>query len=187
MAGSEDWSESSLGTRPKVHVYYLTLGLISRFWACSQRYELPTCTWILGHLVSFPYIQSNYFEPVHSTTRTWWYHKYSWRGVGCVCVWGGGGAGGEEGCLGEAKVSCILCHRAIQLILAYSWARLAKAYVIVSWDVGKTPRHPHPTPTIKGGQLNLILKNYFTDLLWISTDIGLCLSIAHLLSKNLAL
>ena len=27
--------------------------------------------------------------------------------------------------LGEAKVSCILCHRGIQLTLAYSWARPA--------------------------------------------------------------
>ena len=27
-----------------------------------------------------------------------------------------------RGWLGEAKVSCILCHRVIQLILAYSWA-----------------------------------------------------------------
>ena len=29
------------------------------------------------------------------------------------------------GRLGEAKVSCILCHRGVQLILAYSWARPA--------------------------------------------------------------
>ena len=27
------------------------------------------------------------------------------------------------GWLGEAKVSCSLCHQGIQLILAYSWAR----------------------------------------------------------------
>ena len=26
---------------------------------------------------------------------------------------------------GGAKVSCILCHRGVQLILAYSWARPA--------------------------------------------------------------
>ena len=30
-----------------------------------------------------------------------------------------------KGWLGEAKVSCILCHWGVQLILAYSWARLA--------------------------------------------------------------
>ena len=29
------------------------------------------------------------------------------------------------GWLGEARVSRILCHRGVQLILAYSWARLA--------------------------------------------------------------
>ena len=29
------------------------------------------------------------------------------------------------GWLGGAKVSCILCHRGVQLILAYSWARPA--------------------------------------------------------------
>ena len=29
------------------------------------------------------------------------------------------------GWLGVAKMSCILCHRGAQLILAYSWARLA--------------------------------------------------------------
>ena len=31
----------------------------------------------------------------------------------------------SEGWLGEAKVSCILRHRGVQLILAYSWARPA--------------------------------------------------------------
>ena len=35
--------------------------------------------------------------------------------------WGGGGGGGP----GVAKVSCILRHQGFQLILAYSWARLA--------------------------------------------------------------
>ena len=30
-----------------------------------------------------------------------------------------------EGWSGGAKVSCILCHRGVQLILAYSWARPA--------------------------------------------------------------
>ena len=30
-----------------------------------------------------------------------------------------------DGWLGGAKVSCILCHRGVQLILAYSWARPA--------------------------------------------------------------
>ena len=30
-----------------------------------------------------------------------------------------------KGLLGEAKVSCILSHQAVQLILAYSWARPA--------------------------------------------------------------
>ena len=30
-----------------------------------------------------------------------------------------------RGWLGVAKVSCILCHWGIQLVLAYSWARLA--------------------------------------------------------------
>ena len=30
-----------------------------------------------------------------------------------------------QGWSGEAKVSCILRHRGVQLILAYSWARLA--------------------------------------------------------------
>ena len=33
--------------------------------------------------------------------------------------------GGEVWWSGGAKVSCILCHRGIQLILAYSWARPA--------------------------------------------------------------
>ena len=81
----------------------------------------------------------------------------------CVCGggWGGGWWGGY---LGEAKVSCILCHRAIQLILAYSWARLAKAYVIVSWDVGETPRHPHPTPTNKGGAVEFDFEELFHRL-----------------------
>ena len=31
----------------------------------------------------------------------------------------------ELGWSGGAKVSCILCHRGVQLILAYSWARPA--------------------------------------------------------------
>ena len=31
----------------------------------------------------------------------------------------------KRGWLGAAKVSCILCHRGVQLILAYSWARPA--------------------------------------------------------------
>ena len=35
-------------------------------------------------------------------------------------VWGGG-----EGWLGEARMSCILHHQGVQLILAYSWARPA--------------------------------------------------------------
>ena len=34
------------------------------------------------------------------------------------CYW-------QRGWLGVAKVSCILCHRGVQLILAYSWARPA--------------------------------------------------------------
>ena len=34
----------------------------------------------------------------------------------------GGGAGGGSG---GAKMSCILCHQCVQLILAYSWARPA--------------------------------------------------------------
>ena len=50
---------------------------------------------------------------------------------------GGGGEGGgwvrlrglsdmfKRGWSGGAKVSCILCHRGVQLILAYSWARPA--------------------------------------------------------------
>ena len=37
-------------------------------------------------------------------------------------VGGGGGGGGGGGWSGVAKVSCILCHRGVQLILAYSWA-----------------------------------------------------------------
>ena len=32
---------------------------------------------------------------------------------------------GSEGWSGGAKVSCILCHRGVQLILAYSWAKPA--------------------------------------------------------------
>ena len=32
---------------------------------------------------------------------------------------------GKKGWLGEAKVSCILCHGGVQLILAYSWPRPA--------------------------------------------------------------
>ena len=32
---------------------------------------------------------------------------------------------GVQGWSGGAKVSCILCHRGVQLILAYSWARPA--------------------------------------------------------------
>ena len=31
----------------------------------------------------------------------------------------------QQGWSGGAKVSCILCHRGVQLILAYSWARPA--------------------------------------------------------------
>ena len=31
----------------------------------------------------------------------------------------------HRGWSGGAKVSCILCHRGVQLILAYSWARPA--------------------------------------------------------------
>ena len=31
----------------------------------------------------------------------------------------------EVGGVDETKVSCILCHQDVQLILAYSWARLA--------------------------------------------------------------
>ena len=42
-------------------------------------------------------------------------------GRGCVCV--GGGWRGVW--LDKAKVSYILCHRGVQLILAYSWARPA--------------------------------------------------------------
>ena len=38
----------------------------------------------------------------------------------CVCVCVGGGGGGWSG---GAKVSCILRHRGVQLILAYNWAR----------------------------------------------------------------
>ena len=41
------------------------------------------------------------------------------RARSVVCVGGGGGG------LGVVKVSCILPHRSIQLILAYSWARPA--------------------------------------------------------------
>ena len=45
-------------------------------------------------------------------------------------MWGGGGGGREGGGVGGgwsggAKVSCILRHQGIQLILAYSWARSA--------------------------------------------------------------
>ena len=36
-----------------------------------------------------------------------------------------GGGGGGGGWSGGAKMSCILCHRGVQLILAYSWARPA--------------------------------------------------------------
>ena len=36
-----------------------------------------------------------------------------------------GGGGGDRGCLGEAKVSWILRHRGVHLILAYSWTRPA--------------------------------------------------------------
>ena len=39
------------------------------------------------------------------------------------------------GWLGEAKVSCILRHRSVQLILAYSWARPA-IFAAVSVEVG---------------------------------------------------
>ena len=39
--------------------------------------------------------------------------------------WGGGGGGGGGGRSGMAKVLCILRHRGIQLILAYSCARLS--------------------------------------------------------------
>ena len=44
-----------------------------------------------------------------------------------MCVWGGGGGGGRgKGGGGEgAKVSCILCHRGVQMRLAYNWARPA--------------------------------------------------------------
>ena len=41
------------------------------------------------------------------------------KSAGGVCVCGGGGGSGV------AKVSCILRHRGVQLILAYSWARPA--------------------------------------------------------------
>ena len=40
-----------------------------------------------------------------------------------LILWGGGGGGG--GWSGGAKVLCILHHRGVQLILAYSWARPA--------------------------------------------------------------
>ena len=40
---------------------------------------------------------------------------------------GGGGGGGGVGWLGEAKVSRILRHWSVHLILAYSWARLTLA------------------------------------------------------------
>ena len=36
---------------------------------------------------------------------------------------GGGGGGGGRSC--GVKVSCTLCHRGVQLILAYRWARPA--------------------------------------------------------------
>ena len=43
-----------------------------------------------------------------------------WGGGGVGC---GGGGGGEGG--GGQVVSCILCHRGIQPLLAYSWPRSA--------------------------------------------------------------
>ena len=49
---------------------------------------------------------------------------------------GGGGGGRGEACvgwLGEAKVSCILRNRSVQLILAFSWEMSA---ILVAGVVG---------------------------------------------------
>ena len=43
----------------------------------------------------------------------------------CECAGWSESSLGARGWLGEAKVSCILRHRGVQLILAYSWARPA--------------------------------------------------------------
>ena len=65
-------------------------------------------------LENIPSEDSNQHAYLHSLIRVFW-------GRG-----GGGGGGGGEGVGSDvAKVSCILCHRDIQLILAYSWARPA--------------------------------------------------------------
>ena len=47
----------------------------------------------------------------------------------------------DSGWLGMAKVSCILCHRGIQLILACSWAR--SAILIADKDRGGIHAIPH--------------------------------------------
>ena len=51
-------------------------------------------------------------------------HDIKWICMGCIIyAYAGGGGGG--GWSGGAKVLCILDHRGVQLILAYSWARPA--------------------------------------------------------------
>ena len=58
-----------------------------------------------------------FFKTARSVTkkcRLW--SDLTFCSVWPMCIWGW---------LGVVKVPCILCHRSVQLILAYSWARLA--------------------------------------------------------------
>ena len=74
-------------------------------------------------------IRAVWSGPLLSATRIVGYYgmyMYQWRAkarvISCACAgWCESVWGWPDG----AKVSCILCHRGVQLILAYSWARPA--------------------------------------------------------------